>query len=288
MSFLERFGDKISTVTMHGTLKRSDGSEEVRSGPLRKKPQAPSALAPRPSAGASNNASLHESYLGTKPDNAKPNNVDDDDDAYEPAEVVPSKRSPKPQASPPKRATKLVKPEKPSPTELNEQRAVTEHDQLAFSKKARPVQYEPCTLTEYKQEKPAGYYELGKLKPDLNADDLVEKRANKERIKEFSKNLRAINQTTLKKRDVVETVAPEKTLSTRDKALAFAKDKVPKPKMVIKKASSPKPVKNERRASPRRTPPLEPNVPIESELQQLQLKHRAARAQVEALMRDSS
>ncbi|EQC37619.1 hypothetical protein SDRG_05213 [Saprolegnia diclina VS20] len=290
MSFLERFGDKISTVTMHGTLKRSDGSEEVRSGPLRKKPQAPSALAPRPSVGVSNNASLHEPYLGTKPDVSKPNNIEgnEDDDTYEPVDVAPSKRSPKPQASPPKRATKLAKAEKPSPTELNEQRAVTEHDQLAFSKKARPVQYEPCTLSEYKQEKHAGYYELGKLKPDLNADDLVEKRANKERIKEFSKNLRAINQTTLKKRDVVETAAPEKTLSTRDKALAFAKDKVPKPKLVMKKAPSPKPVKNEHRASPRRTPPLEPNVPIESELQQLQLKHRAARAQVEALMRDSS
>ncbi len=38
-----------------------------------------------------------------------------------------------------------------------------------------------------------GYFELGKLQPDLNSDDLLIKRANKERVKEFSSNLRKIN-----------------------------------------------------------------------------------------------
>jgi hypothetical protein len=34
---------------------------------------------------------------------------------------------------------------------------------------------------------------MGKLKPDLNADELVEKRAKAERVKLFSRNLRIIN-----------------------------------------------------------------------------------------------
>lgn len=34
---------------------------------------------------------------------------------------------------------------------------------------------------------------MGKLKPDLNAEDLVEKRAKAERVKLFSRNLRIIN-----------------------------------------------------------------------------------------------
>lgn len=37
------------------------------------------------------------------------------------------------------------------------------------------------------------YQHLGKLKPDLNAEDLVEKRAKAERVKLFSRNLRIIN-----------------------------------------------------------------------------------------------
>jgi len=37
------------------------------------------------------------------------------------------------------------------------------------------------------------YTVLGKLKPDLNNEDLVEKRAKAERVKLFSRNLRVIN-----------------------------------------------------------------------------------------------
>ncbi len=97
------------------------------------------------------------------------------------------------------------------------------------------ISFRPKTLTEYKKNNP-GYFELGKLQPDLNSgvydcnmqtmlpclcvfsffilfidlfsahcfhldnsifsffvDELVLKRANKERVKEFSKNLRIIN-----------------------------------------------------------------------------------------------
>jgi hypothetical protein len=51
----------------------------------------------------------------------------------------------------------------------------------------------PKTLTEYKQSKPKEYVELGSLGADLDRDDLVEKRANRARIKHFSSQLRQIN-----------------------------------------------------------------------------------------------
>ena len=52
--------------------------------------------------------------------------------------------------------------------------------QLFFSKKARPVNYEPCSLKAYKAEKPStvwgkGKGELGKLQPDLENEELVAK-----------------------------------------------------------------------------------------------------------------
>lgn len=46
---------------------------------------------------------------------------------------------------------------------------------LLFSKKARQVDYKPCTLKEYRETKPTGYVELGKLQPDLYTDELVAK-----------------------------------------------------------------------------------------------------------------
>lgn len=46
---------------------------------------------------------------------------------------------------------------------------------LLFSKKARQVDYKPCTLKEYRESKPTGYVELGKLQPDLYTDELVAK-----------------------------------------------------------------------------------------------------------------
>ena len=41
---------------------------------------------------------------------------------------------------------------------------------------ARHIDYTPKSLEEYKQLQPkGGYYELGKLRPDLNSEELVEK-----------------------------------------------------------------------------------------------------------------
>ncbi|KAF0696636.1 Aste57867_12617 [Aphanomyces stellatus] len=307
MSFLARFENKISTVTMHGTLRRADGSEEVRSGPLRKKPQ-PAPMLPHV-----------EPHDNNYPHQAALDDEDDNDDWYDATktqhitprpqsgraadkpQVSPRKAKPQQPESPKKPAKKPPQPQEPEPTAAsrNELKAATEGDQLAFSKKARPVAYEPCTLSEYRQEKQDKYYELGKLKPDLNAVELVEKRANMERIKEFSKNLRQINQATPKK-VVTAPVEEKKVASTRDKALAFAKQKVPKPK--VRKPVSPVKETSSRRGgggSQMSPPPRDPVVhgrrndyddeeaeSIQSELQLLQLKHKAARAQVEALMRD--
>ncbi|RHY27520.1 hypothetical protein DYB32_006721 [Aphanomyces invadans] len=315
MSFLARFENKISTVTMHGTLRHADGVEEVRSGPMRKKPQPAQLLLRQPD----NNRDHHPPAFD---DDGRDN--DDHDGphvvktSFKPYQVVaqqpqplakqpsPRKSQPQPHAPSPKKTFSTpVKPAKPPHADDSAVRGSNDHpkqlatneDQLAFSKKARPVAYEPCTLTEYRQEKHDKYYELGKLQPDLNSSELVEKRANQERIKEFSKNLRQINQAIPKKAAPDDKAAP-KALSTRDKALAFAKQKVPKPK--IRKMPSPVSVK----AAPvRKGRAVDVDNDVEreggaiddgagatsvmTELQQLQLKHRAARAQVEALMRDS-
>ncbi|RLO13415.1 hypothetical protein DYB28_015940 [Aphanomyces astaci] len=330
MSFLSRFENKISTVTMHGTLRRADGVEEVRSGPMRRKPQPSAMVVTQP-----DNNRDHNSVSARYDDE---NDDDDQDSSYtvvqasakatsqhpqqlakqqqpphgssprrgNPQPLPPASLSPKPTYTTP---LKPSKPPQNSPDDEDRKGTISTHDysklnthedQLAFSKKARPVSYEPCTLSEYRQEKHDKYYELGKLQPDLNATELVEKRANQERVKEFSKNLRQINQSIPKKSaTTVDDKASPKTMSTRDKALAFAKQNVPKPKT----RKVPSPVKQH--AAPRRSSKAAHVDETEeddggrfagedgafvsnvmTELQQLQLKHRAARAQIEALMRD--
>jgi len=79
---------------------------------------------------------------------------------------------------------------------------------------------------------------LGMLKPDLNADELVQKRANLERIKMFSRNLRVINREEeaqiIAAKKERETAAPPTTspkeLSKREKAKEYAR-RVPKPRL---------------------------------------------------------
>lgn len=61
------------------------------------------------------------------------------------------------------------------PESLNEALVKSPKDMLLFSKKARQVDYKPCTLKEYRESKPTGYVELGKLQPDLYTDELVAK-----------------------------------------------------------------------------------------------------------------
>ncbi|KAI9985874.1 hypothetical protein PInf_024657 [Phytophthora infestans] len=172
-----------------------------------------------------------------------------------------------------------------------------QQDQLAFSRKARTVQYEPCKLAQYKKEKPDGYYELGKLQPDLNTDELAEKRAKNDRIKAFSKNLRTINKNTQSKKSVdatKEQLANAKPRSSREKGLAFAK-RVPKPRLSQRSdsAEGELPTVKARAQRSQMSKPKNPNVVLDddseddelsAELRLLQQRHEASRAEVEALV----
>jgi len=92
----------------------------------------------------------------------------------------------------------------------------------------------------------------GKLKPDLNSDVLKAKRANKERVKEFSRNLKQYNKQEIQAHrklpqssEVLEAERAErKQASKREKMAEYGK-RVPKPK-------GPKAVENHSRALERK------------------------------------
>lgn len=114
---------------------------------------------------------------------------------------------------------------------LNEKLVKQPRDQLFFSRKARPVSnFQPYTLNQYRLVKPEKYYELGKLQPDLNREDLVAKRKNIDRVKEFSRKLRAVNAKELKTQPWKHRAPVPAGASKRERALQFAKN-IPKPKV---------------------------------------------------------
>merc|ERR1719247_1442851 len=110
--------------------------------------------------------------------------------------VIPSKPSTKPQA--PARPPKAMKakdcgnrrmsdsePEKPVP---NASEPVPPGEQLFFSRKPRETEFVPATVDEYKQKGYANkeYAELKPtLGPDLDDEELLQKKAMQERKKEF-------------------------------------------------------------------------------------------------------
>jgi len=100
--------------------------------------------------------------------------------------------------------------------------------QLYFSRASRSVNYRPKTLAEYKRVQPREYVELGKLPADLNSEELIAKRANQQRIKDFSRNLRAINQRVITQNRQKSRKEKPKKLSTREKARMYAEN-IPKP-----------------------------------------------------------
>eukprot|EP01041_Mallomonas_annulata_P002338 gene2342-4547_t len=159
---------------------------------------------------------------------------------------------------------------------------------VSFGRNPRPTAFRPYTLEDYQRIKPQSYVEMGKLKPDLNSEELVAKRANAQRIKEFSKNLKSFNEQSLQQQRrlppsseaVSVTLTKKKEESSRGKALSFAKN-IPKPK--IPKTNS----------SPSRTPSgredegsdsLDAAVYEEqSKLLELQARHVDSKRQVEAI-----
>jgi hypothetical protein len=171
--------------------------------------------------------------------------------------------------------------EKSAPaTKRNESKIKSYADHLAFSKKARPVNYRPKNLKQWKENQPEGYVELGKLKPDLNADHLVEKRANKERVKEFSKNLHNINKKIHRDGEKKTRKPEEKTeLSSREKAQEYAK-RVPRPRRRV--VEEPEPQFDDRNLGDG-----EYGEEVElSALEELEMKHNAARREVDAIRKD--
>ncbi|KAF5839657.1 hypothetical protein DUNSADRAFT_208 [Dunaliella salina] len=102
---------------------------------------------------------------------------------------------------------------------------------IPFSK-PRPVDYSPYGLKDFEDKdynvKKAGYWQLGRLGPDLATEELQAKRENQERVKAMAAQVREDNL----KAAAVAAVKPKKEIpkepSARERALQFAKN-VPKP-----------------------------------------------------------
>jgi hypothetical protein len=98
--------------------------------------------------------------------------------------------------------------------------------------------------------KPKEYIEISKMKPDLNTEELIAKRKNLERIKEFSKQLKSYNKEVLSNQPKLPAaneqldleIAKKKYDSNRIRAMEYAKH-IPKPKVMNDNDN------NERRAS---------------------------------------
>lgn len=120
------------------------------------------------------------------------------------------------------------------PVELSQPKVVQEKDKLAYSRVPRNIEYKPNTTPLVRQ----GIVEIQNLKPDLNREDLVIKRVNAERIKEFAKNLQDFNRLRLQQQKKLppssEAVHIEldkhRIESKRAKAIEFARQ-IPKPKI---------------------------------------------------------
>lgn len=105
---------------------------------------------------------------------------------------------------------------------------------------------------------------------DLNTEELIAKRANVERIKEFSKNLKEFNKNVMPKRENINE-RNSKPESKKEKAIQYAQH-IPKPKI----KSEPKPVESKNVGIPTEAVEV-------SRLDELTSKHLQSRKQVEAI-----
>ena len=146
--------------------------------------------------------------------------------------------------------------------EINEGRVKTKKDHLHFSRKARHVDYTPYTLDEYKKKDTKDYQELGKLPADLSREDLVVKRKNKQRVKEYAANLRVLNAASRTnrgphKREVEaerqKRLAEKKKNSARQKAIEFAKRSIPRPRRTDPEKSRTEAIKRAKQKQERKT-----------------------------------
>jgi hypothetical protein len=197
-----------------------------------------------------------------------------------------------------------------SPTQISNQ------DKLFYTKQPRAVEFKPYTLQQYKLIKPIQYTEIqGKLRPDLNSDELIAKRKNAERIKEFSKQLRQLNADVLTQQAKLPSASEQNDLqiarskyeSSRQRALDFARNNVPKPKqpsyLNVEMAdadnrnnrSRSAPPKNHNSQSMSRESSNDPNSNVgmlmdedafqAAKLQELEAKHQQSKMKMEAIKR---
>eukprot|EP01038_Epipyxis_sp_PR26KG_P014997 gene14997-20174_t len=132
----------------------------------------------------------------------------------------------------------ILPPSLPCEIITKKSKSESEKESLYYSKQPRPVKFKPYTLDQYNLIKPKEYIEIANIKPDLNTDELVAKRANMNRIKDFSNNLKSFNQVTLRNQQKLPAaneqndmeIAKKKMDSKRLKAIEFAKN-IPKPKI---------------------------------------------------------
>lgn len=179
----------------------------------------------------------------------------------------------------------------PLPYEASPPKPLRGHDKLAYSKEPRTIAYKPNTKPLPKGD----YVEIQNLKPDLNSAELIAKRANVERIKEFAKNLHEYNRNTLLQQkklpastEVREIVLDKmKHESKRNKALEFAKQ-IPKPKIGREQDGK---MKNSMQRVDEEDDYMTANDEFGfgykefSKIQSLEVKHEESRKQVEAIRR---
>ena len=172
-------------------------------------------------------------------------------------------------------------------------RAVDRQDScdLAFSKKARPVEYTPYTERDYKALLGEGYFELGKLGPDLDPEELAEKRLRQERIRAYAD---AVRQENRQQAAFAPPPRPApKPPSNRQKAIEFARN-VPRPRLRADPDPDPGDAAGRRRAASgsddagreeEEEEQEEQEQEEETELQRRQRRHLEDRALVEAMRR---
>ncbi|KAL0208609.1 hypothetical protein P9112_011196 [Eukaryota sp. TZLM1-RC] len=129
-------------------------------------------------------------------------------------------------------------PEPPSP----QYRASKEPRDLNLNEteSRRAVDYQPYTLSDYKRLQPKnGYFELGKLQPNLETDEYKQKKAKYDRARQFGQMYTNLNKNLPK--GPTKPKPKPKGKSKREIALEFA-SRLPKPcpppKPAVKRANS--------------------------------------------------
>eukprot|EP00195_Chlamydomonas_chlamydogama_P013528 CAMPEP_0202890600 /NCGR_PEP_ID=MMETSP1392-20130828/946_1 /ASSEMBLY_ACC=CAM_ASM_000868 /TAXON_ID=225041 /ORGANISM="Chlamydomonas chlamydogama, Strain SAG 11-48b" /LENGTH=647 /DNA_ID=CAMNT_0049574201 /DNA_START=144 /DNA_END=2087 /DNA_ORIENTATION=+ len=175
---------------------------------------------------------------------------------------------------------------------------------LPYSRKPRPVDYQPYDIKDFEDKEynikkaGKGYWELGRLGPDLETEELQAKREKQERIKQLAAQVREDNAKKQVQAAAKPAAPKPKEPSAREKALMFAKN-IPKPEPPKPSASPDAAAAAAAAAGPGRTSPgptrgpaagkgpgqgaAKPVAAPGSELERLEAQHNQDQARVEAI-----